>query len=125
MQEIVTASADGATVFFSSHQISEIERVADRVCVIDRGRLALDLSMDEHREEMRVVTLGFAMQAPVGAFIGPNVTLMRADGRQLVLLARGNGETLVERARSLGALSTDVAPATLRDVFLAAVKEDS
>jgi ABC-2 type transport system ATP-binding protein len=33
--------ADGRTIFFSSHVLSEVERVCDRVAIIRRGRLAL------------------------------------------------------------------------------------
>src|SRR5215475_2661073 len=44
LQEIVKAVAAGVTVFFSSHQIVEVERIADRVCIIDHGRLLVDAS---------------------------------------------------------------------------------
>src|ERR1700721_2619781 len=49
LQTLSGLPADGTSVFFSSHQISEVERIADRVCIIDRGRLAVDLSLDEIR----------------------------------------------------------------------------
>src|SRR5438105_12332284 len=39
LQALVGAAADGTTIFFSSHQIAEVERIADRVCIIDRGTL--------------------------------------------------------------------------------------
>ncbi|HTM05504.1 MAG TPA: ABC transporter ATP-binding protein [Vicinamibacterales bacterium] len=42
LQELRAAAADGTTVFFSSHQIAEVERVAAHVCIIDRGRLVVD-----------------------------------------------------------------------------------
>src|SRR5437667_5499326 len=37
LQTLVAAAAEGTTIFFSSHQIAEVERIADRVCIIDRG----------------------------------------------------------------------------------------
>jgi ABC-2 type transport system ATP-binding protein len=43
LQTLVVAAGEGTTVFFSSHQIAEVERIADRVCIIDHGRLAADL----------------------------------------------------------------------------------
>src|SRR5437773_9630298 len=38
LQTLVAQSADGVTVFFSSHQIAEVERVADHVCILEIGR---------------------------------------------------------------------------------------
>jgi ABC-2 type transport system ATP-binding protein len=56
---LVGLPGEGATVFFFAHQISEVEHIADRVCIIDRGRLAADLSLDEIRQDHRRITLGF------------------------------------------------------------------
>jgi ABC-2 type transport system ATP-binding protein len=40
-------SGTGTTVFFSSHIIADVERIADRVAIIDRGRLVLEGTVDE------------------------------------------------------------------------------
>jgi ABC-2 type transport system ATP-binding protein len=40
-------AGEGTTIFLSSHQLSEVERVCDRVAVIDRGRLVAVGSLDE------------------------------------------------------------------------------
>src|SRR5262249_65210 len=53
LQALVAAAAEGTTVFFSSHQIAEVERVADHVCIIDQGRLVADTSLDQIRQEYR------------------------------------------------------------------------
>jgi ABC-2 type transport system ATP-binding protein len=62
LQSLAAASAEGASVFFSSHQIAEVERISDRVCIVDHGRLVLDVSLDELRTDYRCVTAGFAIQ---------------------------------------------------------------
>jgi ABC-2 type transport system ATP-binding protein len=38
LQTLVGAASEGTTIFFSSHQIAEVERIADRVCILDRNR---------------------------------------------------------------------------------------
>jgi ABC-type uncharacterized transport system ATPase subunit len=45
LQTLTGVAGDGTAVFFSSHQIAEVERIADRVSILDRGRLAADLSL--------------------------------------------------------------------------------
>src|SRR5262249_18566565 len=50
LEGLVAAAAGGTSVFFSSHQIAEVERVADHVCIIDHGRLVADTSLDQIRQ---------------------------------------------------------------------------
>jgi ABC-2 type transport system ATP-binding protein len=46
---LADAKARGTTVFFSSHNIAEVERISDRVGIIREGVLVADTSMDELR----------------------------------------------------------------------------
>jgi ABC-2 type transport system ATP-binding protein len=123
LQTLAGMPGEGTTVFFSSHQISEVERIADRVCIIDRGRLAADLSLDEIRQDHRRITLGFSRQPPEHVFEMPGVRQIETSGRQVVLLASHGAEAIVERARHLEAVAVDVAPMSLRELFLETVKD--
>jgi ABC-2 type transport system ATP-binding protein len=120
---LAAVTGEGTTVFFSSHQISEVERIADRVCVIDRGSVVADFSLDEMRIGYRRITLGFDKQPPEHVFDIRGVRQIRTDGRQMTVWANHNADAVVERARSLEAVSVDVTPVTLREVFLETVKE--
>ena len=52
---IINESARGATVIFSSHQIGQVERAAERIAVIDRGRLALEGAVDDLKADRKIV----------------------------------------------------------------------
>jgi ABC-2 type transport system ATP-binding protein len=121
LQTLIAAAADGTTVFFSSHQIAEVERIADRVCMVDRGSLAADLSLDHMRQEYRRITVGFAADPPAGFRI-PGVEHVRTTGRQVEVFVSGNADAVVAEARRALAVSVDVQPVGLRDVFLATVQ---
>ena len=123
LQELMTASADGVTIFFSSHQIAEVERIADRACIIDRGKLRMNISMEEMRQRCRRITLAFEGDPPDRAFNFPGVRHVRTDGRQTVLLAEENVDALIELARAEGAAQVEVDPVSLRELFLETVKE--
>jgi ABC-2 type transport system ATP-binding protein len=125
LQAIVTAAADGTTVFFSSHQIAEVERVAEHVCVIDQGSLVADLSLDDMRQEYRRITLGFSEQQPPEKFRIHGVQQIQTNGRQVVLLVNRNADVIVDLARSMEPVSVDVRPIGLREVFLETVKKDA
>jgi ABC-2 type transport system ATP-binding protein len=123
LQTLSGLPADGTSVFFSSHQISEVERIADRVCIIDRGRLAVDLSLDEIRQDHRRITLSFSSQPPEHLFDMPEVRSIETSGRQMVLVSSHGAEAIVERARDVDAVVVDVAPISLRELFLDRVQD--
>jgi ABC-2 type transport system ATP-binding protein len=122
LQTLVAQAADGVTIFFSSHQIAEVERVADHVCVLDNGRLLLNASLDQLRQSYRRIDLVFASAAPVREFRMAGVEKIQTNGHKMVLFASSNAEAVVERARSLEAVSVEVIPVGLRDIFLETVK---
>jgi ABC-2 type transport system ATP-binding protein len=123
LESLVTHSAEGTTIFFSSHQISEVERVADHVCLIHQGAKALDVSLDEIRQSYRRIDLVFPSLPPEAYMRLAGVESIRADGRQMSIVVSSNAEALIERARDMEAGSIQVSPVSLRDVFLETVKE--
>jgi ABC-2 type transport system ATP-binding protein len=127
LQALVAAAADGTTIFFSSHQIAEVERVADHVCMIDHGRLVMDLSLDQLRRDYRRITVSFATQPPAEfcKYRGEGIEQLRTSGRQITLLASRNADAIVRQANLLEPVSVEVEPVSLREAFLETVKEDA
>jgi len=123
LQALVAAAADGTTIFFSSHQIAEGERVADHVCIIDHGRLVADTSLDDVRQKYRRITFGFSTTPPSIDFTKDAIGSVHSDGRQTTLLASGNADAIIDQANRLGAVSVDSAPVSLRELFLATVSD--
>jgi len=123
LRAIGSAAAEGTTVFFSSHQVADVERVADDVCIVHYGKAVAHFALDEMRENYRRVTLGFNTQIPQTDFEIRGVLNVRWNGRQIVVRANENADAVVEHARDLEAVSVDVAPVSLLDVFLEAVGE--
>ena len=109
------------TVFFSSHQIAEVEQIADRVAIIDHGRAVVSGALDDLRESYWRVQAVFAEDGPVPALRAPGVVRARRQGRVLSVLASGGRDRIVEETRALGASSVDASPATLKEIFLETV----
>ena len=123
LQSLVAAAADGTTVFFSSHQIAEVERIADHICIIDRGQLVVDTPLDRIRQEYRRLVLGFPESPPRLDFDGADIGSVHVSGRQITLMARANADAIVKHAYRLGAIAVEAAPVSLREVFLESVTE--
>jgi ABC-2 type transport system ATP-binding protein len=122
LQDLVAAAGNGTTIFFSSHQISEVERIAEQVCILDEGELVADLSLEDMRKDYRRITLGFSDEPEPRRFSLPGVRNIQISGRQVTLVASGNSDAILEIVRDMGPVSVDVAPIGLREVFLDTVK---
>jgi ABC-2 type transport system ATP-binding protein len=109
------------TIFFSSHQIAEVDQIADRVAIIDRGRAVVTGVLDDLRDSYRRVQLVFAGDAPDPVFRAPGVVRARRERRVLTVLCDTGVERVVDEARSLNPVSVNVVPVTLKEIFLETV----
>jgi len=124
LQMVVASAAEGITVFFSSHQISEVERVADHVCILDKGRLKVDSSLDSLRQSFRRIDLVFPDFRAEADLQISGVQRIQANGRQMSVFATKNFDLVIERAKHLNATSIEVVPVGLREIFLETVRGD-
>jgi ABC-2 type transport system ATP-binding protein len=123
LENLVAQCAEGTTVFFSSHQIPEVERIADHVCILHRGCLVLDAALDGMRHSYRQIDLVFPILPDESDIQMPSVESVRTTGRQMRVVVSGEAERVVERANELHASSIEVVPIGLRDIFMETVKE--
>ena len=65
--------------------------------------------------------LVFDRDAPQAAFRAAGVARVRRQGRVLTVIASGGAEPILDEARALGPVSVDVAPVTLKEIFLETV----
>ena len=118
---VAHVTGEQMTVFFSSHQIAEVDQIADQIAIIDRGQAVVSGSLDDLRQHFRRIQLVFDGDAPDAPFHAPGVRRVRRKGRVLTILTSAGAEHIVEQARLLHPVSIDVVPVTLRDIFLETV----
>jgi ABC-2 type transport system ATP-binding protein len=118
---VAHVASEEMTVFFSSHQIGEVDQIADHVAIVDRGRVAVAGELDDLRERYRRVQLVFEHDAPDATFLAPGAGRVRRKGRVLTVLASEGAGAVVQEARPLNPVSIDVVPVTLKDIFLETV----
>jgi ABC-2 type transport system ATP-binding protein len=119
--DLVNESAKtGATVFMSSHVLSEVESVAGRVAIIRAGRI-VDLddvaALRHHAGQM--VTFRFAESADAASFAGlAGVDQVTMDGDTLTCLLRGEPDALLKAAADHRVLAWSAVDRELEDLFL-------
>ncbi len=87
-------AADGRAVFLSSHTLSEVQRVADRVAIIRHGRLvALESLADLRSKAMRKIDLQFEAPVDESRFAGVGgVRDVKVEGDRATLSFDGQDE---------------------------------
>ncbi len=117
---IRTIADEGRTVFFSSHLLDEVERVADRVAIIHQGKILLTSTMDHIRESHRRMTLRF--QQPISkppALVG--TLTYEGSGLEWTYVCSGESRQLRNAAEALGARIVDESAMTLDEIFVSRV----
>ncbi len=108
-------SDSGCTVLFSSHVLTDVERVADRVGLLHDGALLVDATMDDLKQRVRRAALLRAKE-PVRADDRHVLrSRQKADGFELLLLDAGPDE--LARLARLGQL-VDLRAPSLEELFL-------
>jgi ABC-2 type transport system ATP-binding protein len=115
------AGSDGTTVLFSSHQLADVDQIADHIAIVDRGRVVVNGALDDVRASYRRIQLVFDGEAPEAAFKSPGVVAARREGRVLSVLSRSGEEGVAAEARALNPKSVEILPVTLKEIFLETV----
>ena len=115
------ATGRGGTVFLSSHVLSEVQHMADRVGLIREGRLDLVDSVENLRARAFThVEATFAEAPPPDAFAQvPGVRRVKQDGSVVRFALEGEIDALLKALARLHVKALDVREADLEDVFLA------
>ena len=125
LELVVGAAADGATIFFSSHQIAEVEQIADRILLIDRGQLVLDTTLESISTDFRRIR-GVYDTAPKPATLAlDGVQRVTVDGRTVSLIVTRNSASIAERMRAQLASAVEVLPMTLKEIVLESLKREA
>jgi beta-exotoxin I transport system ATP-binding protein len=111
--------ARGATIFFSSHILPEVERVCDRVAILRQGRLVADGSIDEvlqsQRRRVRVAFAGPVDSSGIARF---GEVIARSGTSIELLVARSTVAELTRHLNALPVRDLTIEPLSLEHAFL-------
>lgn len=127
LESMITVAATGRTVLLSSHQIAEVERVADTIAILHRGRVQLLGELADLKDSICMVTV--TLSDPLIAIPDPaspaKILAEISEGRQKQLVVQGDGDAAASQWReSPGILAAESRPATLEELFVACTRGD-
>jgi len=120
---MINEAARGTTIVFSSHQIGQVERAAERIAIIDRGRIVLEGEVDDLKAGRKIIEGIFPDESWSLDGLDSDRRVARIDrnGRIVRLLSTDAAGDLAARMESLGAVAVRIVDLNLEDIFLYAV----
>ena len=104
--------SDGMTIIYCSHQMEEIERVADQLILLERGRLLLASAPDALCERVALWVAEFPFRPPDTAHLPGILATEQIDGLSHFMVL-DPAHDFASRLRLLGARSVHTMPVSL------------
>jgi ABC-2 type transport system ATP-binding protein len=122
---LAEVSAQGRTVFLSSHTLSEVERVTRRLAILRQGRLVVVDSLENLRKvAMQRLELEFAEPVDADEFRAlPGVKQVHANGRTVTVGFEGSADAVVKAAAAYEVRAIRPREDDLEDIFLRYYRE--
>ncbi len=115
-------SEEGGAVIYASHLVHDVERVADRVIVLDHGKIRIDGALDALKARFRCARGVFVGGAPPEAEVA-GVIHATADGRTLTVIADAQNGELESLMKGLGAKDVAIEPLPLEEILVAMLRQ--
>jgi ABC-type multidrug transport system ATPase subunit len=121
LQLMREARQEGRTVFLSSHVLSEVQEICDRVGILHTGQLQEVKSVAElMHSDFRWITFVFRDRAKVGNLANiPGVSDVSVDGNRLKLRLTGDFDPLIRAMSEQYIVDIEVQEPSLEEIFLA------
>ena len=120
---LVEAKSRGAAILLSSHVMSEVEHLADRVAIINNGKLVIFEDISVLRQQtIRKIDLHFPTPPSDVKFVNlESVTKTEVHGNRITCTVIGSERELLKVAVELGVDSVRTHETSLEDIFLSEI----
>jgi ABC-2 type transport system ATP-binding protein len=107
----------GRTILFSSHILSDVERIADRIGIFAAGKLVVDCPLEELKERVKKLRVIFPEAAPSNLYL-KEIVNQQIEGREMVItVANWNGQKQAVLDTFKPSSCTEI-PMSLEDIFI-------
>jgi ABC-2 type transport system ATP-binding protein len=107
----------GRTVLFSTHITSDLERIAERIVILQNGRVAVDEDLDQLKE--RIKRLHITSRTPLPAeFSVPGALRHERNGSEALVSVPNASPELIQEIERRWSVTVDVEDLSLEDIFL-------
>ena len=108
---------DGRTILFSSHILSDVERIADRIGILLAGKLVVDCPLDQLKNRVKKIRLIFPQFPPKDLHL-TDIISQQYDNRELILTVANWNRQKQTYLQTYNPTSLTEIPLSLEDIFI-------
>jgi len=112
------------TVIISSHNIRELEDIADEIALIQNGKLNICASIDTLRDTYHKYQLAFKEEVPVGCFAKLDTIYMNCSQKFITLIIKGDASVLTRQLYKTEPLLLEELPISMEEIMVYEMKEN-
>lgn len=117
-------SERGTTIFLSSHNLSDLERICDSVAIIDKGQIVYKNSIEEMKKTIRKIQVVFKDSAPEDLSKWHGTLHVDKIGRVNNIITSSFSEEFKDKLNKSGAAFIEEIDLSLEDMFIYSVGGD-
>jgi len=106
------------TIFLSTHNLNELERICDRIGIIHNGRVLFDESLEQMKQQIRKIQVAFAGEPPEGVLEQSTILKVERQGRVYTIVVRENVNQLMAELEKYRPLLLESVDMSLEDIFI-------
>ncbi|MFC4682609.1 ABC transporter ATP-binding protein [Exiguobacterium sp. s149] len=114
---IAQVEARNCSIIVSSHQLHELERIADRIIMLEKGRVKAIMSLEEARETSVKLQVVFNDQVPVELLERKDIEIINVTGRVALFMAKERTKELDTFVDAHDPMLIEEIPMSLEDIF--------
>ncbi|MCL5093913.1 MAG: ABC transporter ATP-binding protein [Patescibacteria group bacterium] len=108
----------GTTIFMSSHNLAEVEKICDRVAIIKTGKLVAVETIENIGEKKMHLVNAYFDEKPKKIDFGRDVEVLKREDNELLLKIKGDLNPVIKVLSAMKLRDLEVTHATLEEVFL-------
>lgn len=106
------------TVLVSSHNLRELEDVCDHVGILHNGKIVVERELDNMKSDIHKLQIAFSGDIPEDLLSGMDVLHQTQNGSVLLIIVRGDRDTLLSKLQKANPVIMDILPLTLEEIFI-------
>ena len=114
----------GRTILFSSHILSDVERIADRVGILTAGKLVVNCPLEQLKERVKKLRVIFDESAPANLYL-TEIINQHSEGREMILTVANWNERKQALLETFKPSSCVEVPMSLEDIFIECTRPHS
>jgi ABC-2 type transport system ATP-binding protein len=115
---------ENRTILFSSHILSDVERIADRIGILAGGKLVVDCALEELKRRVKKFRLIFPKSAPENLYL-TEIVNQEIEGREIAITVANWNQQKQDMLETFQPSSCTELPMSLEDIFIECTKPDA